>query len=54
MSEWFRHEDHEYPQDFGTTIDLLRRRDLSPMISHRFDLEEFPAAMQAMRDRDGQ
>ena len=43
----------EYPQDFGTTIDLLRRRDLSPMISHRFDLAEFPAAMQAMRDRDG-
>ena len=43
----------EYPADFASTIELLQRRDLSAMITHRFDLDDFPQAMQAMRDRDG-
>ena len=31
----------EYPADFSETLALLARRDLSPLITHRFPLERF-------------
>jgi threonine dehydrogenase-like Zn-dependent dehydrogenase len=40
----------EYPADFGETIALLSRRDLSPMITHRFPLERFAEALAVARD----
>jgi (R,R)-butanediol dehydrogenase / meso-butanediol dehydrogenase / diacetyl reductase len=40
----------EYPEDFGRGIDLLSRRDLSPMITHRFPLERFHEALEVARD----
>jgi threonine dehydrogenase-like Zn-dependent dehydrogenase len=40
----------EYPDDFGRGIDLLARRDLSPMITHRFPLERFHEALDVARD----
>lgn len=40
----------EYPEDFGRGIDLLARRDLSPMITHRFPLERFHEALDVARD----
>ncbi len=43
----------EYPADFASTVELLQRRDLSPMVTHRYDLSEFSSAMTAMTDRNG-
>jgi threonine dehydrogenase-like Zn-dependent dehydrogenase len=40
----------EYPEDFGVTLGLLARRDLSPMISHRFPLARFGDALAVARD----
>jgi threonine dehydrogenase-like Zn-dependent dehydrogenase len=35
----------EYPPRFADAIDLLARRDLSALLTHRLPLEEFPAAL---------
>jgi threonine dehydrogenase-like Zn-dependent dehydrogenase len=40
----------EYPDDYTRTLDLLRRHDLSPMVSHRFPLERFSDALAVARD----
>jgi threonine dehydrogenase-like Zn-dependent dehydrogenase len=40
----------EYPADFGETLALLSRRDLAPMITHRFPLERFADALAVARD----
>ena len=40
----------EYPDDYGRTLDVLRRRDLSPMITHRFPLERFHEGLEVARD----
>jgi 2-desacetyl-2-hydroxyethyl bacteriochlorophyllide A dehydrogenase len=40
----------EYPEDFGATLALLARRDLSPMITHRFVLARFAEALAVARD----
>ena len=40
----------EYPQDYREPVDLLSRRDLSAMISHRFPLESFHEALGVARD----
>lgn len=40
----------EYPDDYNDAIDLLERRDLSPMISHRFPLDRFGEALAVAQD----
>jgi threonine dehydrogenase-like Zn-dependent dehydrogenase len=40
----------EYPEDYTQSLELLVRRDLSPMISHRFPLERFHEAFEVARD----
>jgi threonine dehydrogenase-like Zn-dependent dehydrogenase len=40
----------EYPEDFGETLALLARRDLAPMITHRFPLARFAEALAVARD----
>ncbi len=40
----------EYPEDYRDPIALLGRRDLSPMISHRFPLGRFREALDVARD----
>jgi threonine dehydrogenase-like Zn-dependent dehydrogenase len=40
----------EYPEDFGQTLTLLARRDLAPMITHRFPLARFAEALAVARD----
>ncbi|MGI9589876.1 MAG: zinc-dependent alcohol dehydrogenase [Myxococcota bacterium] len=40
----------EYPDDYNDSIQLLARRDLSPMISHRFPLDRFPEAFATAKD----
>ena len=40
----------EYPADFSETIALLGRRDLSPLITHRFPLERFAEALAVAKD----
>ena len=40
----------EYPDDYNDAIDLLTRRDLSPMISHRFPLGRFEEALAVAQD----
>jgi len=40
----------EYPEDYGAALALLSRRDLSPMISHRFPLKRFHDALAVARD----
>ncbi len=40
----------EYPDDYGRTLDVLCRRDLSPMITHRFPLERFHEGLEVARD----
>jgi (R,R)-butanediol dehydrogenase/meso-butanediol dehydrogenase/diacetyl reductase len=40
----------EYPSNYREMIDLLERRDLSPMISHRFQFEQFAEAFAVARD----
>jgi threonine dehydrogenase-like Zn-dependent dehydrogenase len=39
-----------YPDDFGETLELLRNVDLSPLITHKFSLDEFDAALETARD----
>lgn len=40
----------EYPADYADSLALLQRRDLSPMISHRFPLACFHDALAVARD----
>ena len=40
----------EYPEDFGETVELLAEVALSPIITHKFPLEDFHAALAAARD----
>lgn len=40
----------EYPKDYGETLALLARHDLSPMISHRFPLTRFAEAFAVAKD----
>lgn len=40
----------EYPEDYGRTLELLCRWDLSPMISHHLPLERFHEALTLARD----
>jgi (R,R)-butanediol dehydrogenase/meso-butanediol dehydrogenase/diacetyl reductase len=40
----------EYPDDYTDAIDLLARRDLSPMISHRYPLGRFEEALAVAQD----
>jgi threonine dehydrogenase-like Zn-dependent dehydrogenase len=43
----------EYPARFDAGLDLLRRRDLSPMITHRIPLDRFADALATLTgDRD--
>ncbi len=39
-----------YPDDFGQTIELLETVDLSPLITHRFSLDQFDEAVATARD----
>ena len=39
-----------YPDDFGETLELLSRVDLSPLITHRFPLDDFLEALATARD----
>jgi threonine dehydrogenase-like Zn-dependent dehydrogenase len=39
----------EYPPRFADAVDLLARRDLSPMITHRFPLEHFGEALEVLQ-----
>lgn len=38
----------EYPARFDDTLDLLERRDLTPMITHRFPLGDFDRALSTL------
>jgi len=40
----------EYPDDYNDSIDLLARRDLSAMVSHRFPLDRFDEAFATAKD----
>jgi len=40
----------EYPERYEEMVELLDRRDLSPMITHRFGLDDFLAAMAVAQD----
>jgi len=40
----------EYPERYEDMIELLGRRDLRPMITHRFDLASFSEAMSVAQD----
>lgn len=40
----------EYPEDFGRGIDVLKKNDLSALITHRFPLERFEEALAVARD----
>jgi 2-desacetyl-2-hydroxyethyl bacteriochlorophyllide A dehydrogenase len=40
----------EYPERYDDMLDLLARRDLTPMITHRFRLEDFLEALAVARD----
>ena len=42
----------EYPADFSQTLALLGRRDLSPLITHRFPLERFAEALATAQDAE--
>jgi threonine dehydrogenase-like Zn-dependent dehydrogenase len=39
----------EYPRRFADAIDLLARRDLSPVITHRMPLARFDDALSVLR-----
>lgn len=38
----------EYPVNFGDAIELLSRRDLSPLITHRYPLSEIASALEVL------
>ena len=38
----------EYPEHFGDAIELLSRRDLSPLITHRFGLADIDSALEVL------
>ena len=38
----------EYPVNFGDAIELLSRRDLSPLITHRYPLSEITSALEVL------
>jgi threonine dehydrogenase-like Zn-dependent dehydrogenase len=38
----------EYPARFENSVDLLARRDLSALITHRFGLEQFDDALAVL------
>ena len=40
----------EYPEDYSDTLALLSRWDLSPMVTHRFPLEQFVDALAIAKD----
>ncbi len=40
----------EYPADYGDALSLLMRRDLSPLVSHRFPLHRFADALATAGD----
>ena len=42
----------EYPDDFGETVELLANVDLSAVITHKFALADFDAALATARDVD--
>ena len=42
----------EYPARYEEMIELIARRDLSPMITHRFPLEQFVEAFEVARSPD--
>ncbi len=42
----------EYPARFERTLELLERREMSPMITHRFPLSAFPDAFEIARSPD--
>jgi threonine dehydrogenase-like Zn-dependent dehydrogenase len=39
----------EYPERFEDALDLLARRDLSEVITHRFPLDDFASALGVLR-----
>lgn len=42
----------EYPDRFEAMLELLARRDLAPMITHRFALDDFAAAFEVAKSPD--
>ncbi|MAG29286.1 MAG: alcohol dehydrogenase [Deltaproteobacteria bacterium] len=42
----------EYPERFENMLELLARRDLGPMITHRFRLDEFSTAFEVAKSPD--
>lgn len=38
----------EYPKHFESAIELLTRNDLSPLVTHRYPLDQFPAALELL------
>jgi len=42
----------EYPDRFEEMLELLSRRDLGPMITHRFALDDFAEAFEVARSPD--
>ena len=42
----------EYPERFEEMIELIDRRDLSPMITHRFALDDFLEALAVAQSPD--
>lgn len=48
MKEFTIRGSMEYPARFEDAIDLLTRRDLSPLITHRFPLDEFAEALDTL------
>ena len=59
MKEFTIRGSMEYPARFADAIDLLARRDLSALITHRFPLEQFDdalgcaAGVEGLRQGDG-